>query len=100
MKNNDEKPFTHREVCGLAYEVADTLLAGMKHVANSITPQDVADGKQTPGGYVSCLTEAVICLTSAMLDIANAIDNVADAMNNEVNRRMTAEHHRHETGDD
>lgn len=96
MKINTE---TYREVCHLVDKTSTTLSNGMKQIANAITTQNAMGGSDAAGGYVSCLTEAVMGLTKSMMEIADAINNVADAMNNEANRKIIAEHHKHEGGD-
>lgn len=59
-------------------EAVEDLANSVKSVGFSIT--NVGPGKDATGGYVGCLTEAVVGMTSGLVDIANAIRELADAV--------------------
>ena len=59
---------------------AELLKSGLIAVADAITPLRSLPGKDSTGGYVSSLTEAVMGMTAGLTEIANAIADLAEAV--------------------
>lgn len=57
-------------------EVANALY----NLRASIADPNVEGGKDAAGGYVNCLTEAVMGNTAGLMAIANAISDLAEAI--------------------
>lgn len=61
-------------------EFKESLIYGLKHLTDAITPISALPGNDAAGGTVNSLTEAVMGVTAGLVRIADAISDLAEAV--------------------